>query len=408
MIPEHFNWIAGEWKPAASELYFECSAVRDAKTPAERWPRSSASDFDAASEACAYAAARWSSRGRDERRALLMRVADELERRTQDVVSLAQALGLREDEFAPRHADELYRLREALELLAAGRDAQGVGFFQAHWSDLAGGLLLRAASGLVAGQTLVVLADAHLPLAGELIASACEAAGLPRGVIALLHDDTDSVLNAAAHSAGLAWLRFKGHERRLDTLRERFASRQAPNWTSWPVRARSQVVLEHAHVEHEVALAVEQSIGRAATLSAQFPGQTARVLCHQRLFSRFSEELLARLESSPDAQHPLPAIEADLDEHVRGAWELGLDEGATPLCGWEAPASRNGRQRSTADSLAQEPAPDQSRPRRGWPVVFTNVDARSRLAALTRPAPVLSLIRVPSDEVARELARRLD
>jgi aldehyde dehydrogenase (NAD+) len=385
---EHLDWIGGEWRAAAGELFFERALRRGESPVPERWPRSGSGDVHAALDACAHAAPRWSSRTRGERLALLVAATEALERDLEAVPRIASALGLRDDELAPRHADELYRTREALELLADGPHAEGVGFFQAHWSDLAAGLLTRLAPKLAAGQTAIVLGDPHLPCAAELVARAFEAAGLPRGVMALLHDDTDATLHAAATSAGLAWLRLKAHDQRLDTLRARWRGRDVSHWTCWPVRARSRVVAGDADASLEAELVIEQSLARSTTLSAQFPGQTARVLCHQRLFSKLGEELLARLESSPDARAPLPAIEADLDAYVGDAWELGLDEGATPLAGWGGDGSAHGSG--------------------AWPCLFTNVEPRSRLAALTRPAPVLRLIRVPSDEVGRELARELD
>jgi acyl-CoA reductase-like NAD-dependent aldehyde dehydrogenase len=162
--------------------------------------------------------------------------------------------------------------------------------------------------------------------------------------------------------------------------------------TLWPVRCGSHVLADDAEPDAEAALAVEQSIARGATLSAQFPGRTARILCPERLFSKFTEALLARLATSPDAREPLPAIEPDLAAYVRSAWELGLDEGATPLAGWEdAPATRE---------LGGEASS------RSWPCVFTNVESHIRLCRLTRPAPVLRLIRVPSAEVGRALAEQ--
>jgi len=47
-------------------------------------------------------------------------------------------------------------------------------------------------------------------------------------------------------------------------------------------------------------------------------------------------------------------------------------------------------------------------PRALQPVVFTNVEAFHRLARLSRPAPLLGLMRAPSDETAAEQAAELD
>ena len=128
------------------------------------------------------------------------------------------------------------------------------------------------------------------------------------------------------------------------------------------------------------------------------------MVCHQRLFSRFSEELLQCLEAAQDAQRPVPAIDGDLPGHVRGAWALGLDEGASPILGGE-PLSRP----AAPVDAARGGGSQGSRP--PWalsPTVFTNVDPGLRLAGLGRPAPVLSLIRGASDEDVRELVLELE
>jgi acyl-CoA reductase-like NAD-dependent aldehyde dehydrogenase len=392
---EHRNWIAGEWRAAASGLTFEYG--RGAER--ERWPRSNADDVRAAIESCAYAAPRWSAMHREERRRLLARAAHKLEAAHEVAGALAAALGLDDDEFTPRHASEIYHLHENIELLREGEALEGVGVFQAHWSDFVGGLASRLAARLLAGQTALLVADPRLPLAAQAVCAAFEQADLPRGVVALLHDDGDATLQAALSTPGLAWARLRDHEQRLQRLRERSRARADASFAFWPLRNRSHSVPADADIGAQVALVAEQSLGRSATLGGQTPGQIARILCPEKLFSRLCEELLAHLEASPDVRRPVPAIDADLIEYVRGAWALGLDEGATPLIGWES--ARPGPERTGA-------GPGPAHATAAIPRLFVNVEARSRLARLRRPAPVLALIRVAGDEAGHELARELD
>ncbi|MCC7011558.1 MAG: aldehyde dehydrogenase family protein [Planctomycetes bacterium] len=384
---EHLNWIGERWCAADAGATYELGARIGGP---ECWPRSRAADVRAALRANATAADGWSALARARRWELLARIADAL-----DFEALARELepdlGLDAGEARARCEEDVFRFREALELLRDGEPASGVGVFRAHWSDFVGGLAMRVAPHLLAGQAVLVLSDPRLPRAAEALARACERAALPAGVITLLHDDGSECGDCALESAGLAFVRWKERDERLDELVSRHAVRVETSWQLWRATNATTVVESSADPALEALRVVESFCGRSSTLSGQHPGAIARVLCHERLFSRFTEELLGRLETAPDVRHAVPALDADLDDHLRRAWSLGLDEGATPIFG-SAPSDRG-------DS-------DVSRGACG--IVFTNVDPRSGLARLTRPAPVLGLIRVASDSRARELQRELD
>ena len=400
-MSEPANLLGGRWEAAADGRTFRVHPRRAPFGPPETWPRSGAEDALWAVGAAREAAAGWSELPRGARRERLVVLADRLEARGDLADLLARALGLEEDELAARHAEELFRLREGLELLAEGVDCPGAGVFQAHWSDFAGGLAARLAARLVAGATAVVVADPALPHAPLALARAAREAELPAGVVNVLFDDVGAALREALGFPGLAWARLRGPWRALKRLRQHTGPFPA-QWRVWPVTNATHRIAEDADPAAEAALVLEKAIARSSTLSGQLPGQVGRVVCHQRLFSRFSEELLRSLEAAPDARRPVPAIDGDLPEHVRRAWALGLDEGATPIFGGEPPG------RPAAPAGEPDGEPGGRAPRAVPPVVFTNVEPGQRLARLGRPAPVLTLIRAASDEAARELARKLD
>lgn len=312
----------------------------------------------------------------------LARLADELDAEIGDGADLAGALGLEPAELAPRLDEDRYRLREALEMLDATGGSGGVGIFQAHWSDFAHPLAARVAARLAAGAAAVVLGDPRLPRAAEALARALERVDLPVGLVALLHDDGGETLARAFESSGLAWARLKALDEELERAAGARGARPIPV-AAWPVRNASMSVARDADPAASAALAVERAIGRSATLSGQLPGQVARLFVHPRLFSRFSEELLARLAAAPDAARPVPPLDSDLGDHVRAAALLGIDEGATLLV-----EDRGGGARRGGHAAARAIGPH----------VFTNVDAAGRLVRLRRPAPVLALIRATADE----------
>jgi len=378
------NWVGDGWARAERGLEFE---VGGRTGGGERWPRSGPEDARRALEVAARSGAAWRSLGRARRVEELRRVAQALETGAVSA-ALAPDLGLESDELRGRIDEELFRFREALELLVEGPEDAGVGVFLAHWSDLVGGLGARVARSLAAGRTLLVRSDRRLPRAALLLAQAFERAQVAAGPLCVLHGDQPDLDQALATQPLVRFVRVRETDSVLTRWRARAASRHETIWEFWRVSNATLIVADGADPRAAAADCVERFIGRSTTLSGQFPGSIARVLCPERLFSRFTEELLASLERRADARRPVPALDADLTDHLAHAWALGLDEGATPLRG-EDPLGRAG---------GAGPAG----------LVFTNVAPRLGLARLTRPAPVLALVRVPSGVEAAEHQREHD
>lgn len=389
---EHHNWIAGGWRSAQDERWY--AGPRTALAPhAERldhrWPDSGERDVQSAVEAAGAAAPVWFARSRAERWEHVERLAQALVREC-DVASLAEELGLDAQEFAPWQSEHELRLMEALELHREGLEAPGVVAFGAHWSDGAAMLLARLGARLISGQTAIVLVDSRTPHAGEALARALETSTLPSGVVNIVHAQAREARDALLSTPGLALVRWKAPQHELEQLSQRFAARVGPHWEWWRCANRSVVVCERDNLEESARSIAEQSFSRAATLGGQLPGHVARVFCHQRSYSRLCEELRGRLLRDVAASRPCRALEEDLERHVLAQWTLGLDEGATAILG-AAPAAR-------AQAAAEAPAG----------IVFVNVDPAGALAQASRPAPVLSLVRVASDEEGRGLAEDLD
>ncbi len=389
---EHHNWIAGNWRSAKDERWF--AGVRTMLASGvdaldHRWPDCGAPDVQAAIEAAGAAAPSWLAIGRVTRHEHLSRLAHALVREC-DVAAIADELSLDGSEYAPWRSEHELRLFEALEFHRDGFEGSGVLAFGAHWSDGAAGLLARLIARLASGQTVVVLADPRTPHAAEALARALETSTLPSGVVNVLHARSHEARDALLSTPGLAGARWKAPQHELEQLAQRFAARASSSWEWWRCANRSLVVCERDNPEEAAQSIAEQSLARAATLGGQLPGHVARVFCHQRGYSRLCEELRRRLARDQAASRPCRALEADIERHVLAQWTLGLDEGATAILG-APPAAR---------AHATELAPAG--------IVFVNVDPAGALCRASRPAPVLSLVRVASDEEGRALARELD
>ena len=394
-IEEHTNWVAGRAQGPAEGHLFERVSHLAGGEPTGRWPRSTAEDLAEALEQTAAAAGDWRRRPRAERAALLRGLPAAIARQRDLAGSLGRALGLEVHELSSRLDADLLELARSLSANSAGagegpgdpghgRGPQaagepGTGLFVAHWSDLVGGLAAGVCARLLDGAGVCVVSDPHLPEAAQALAGAL-AEVLGPGPWSIVHTDLAGPLAAATRWDSLAWIRWRAPSEVLRAARAERGTRPA-TWELLPVVNASYVIPEAADPAAEAALVVRQALGRSSTLSGQFPGQVGRIYCHQRLFSRFSLQLLHLLEDAPD--QPVPLVEDDLFEHVRRAWTIGLDEGATPIFG--GPPVR-----CTPLTLA--------------PLVFTNVDVAGGLVDLERPAPILGLCRVASDAEGRRLA----
>lgn len=443
--PERANWISGSWRPASAGQGFSVDSLVAPFGPRGDWPRSTAADVDLALAAGHSPASEWARMGSRERAELLTAALDRLEEAQGLAEALSAGLGLDPVEARELLHEDFLRGREGLELVreSSAPTGAGLGIFQAHWSDLAGSLLGRLAARLLGGSTAVVLADPRLPEAAEAVARALEAAGLPPGVANLVFDDGLTCLRAALGSPGLAWVRLRGLREDLDQLSAMWQpgafGAGLTQWTMWPLSSSVLVVASASDPAAEAQRVVERGLSPSATLCGQLPDRIGRVLCHQRQLSRFTEELLARLEERADIERPRPLVEPRLLDWLGEAWALGLDEGAAPILG-EAPIEgvrrpsqargqpaqatpgpaagtgmeAGGRPSDEGEgerSLGEQSAGERGGgrpPRSASPVVFTNVEAGGRLLRLERPAPLLRLVRVASDDEAHALRRALE
>lgn len=245
-----------------------------------------------------------------------------------------------------------------------------------HASELALAPAARAAAHLARGERVLLLAPAALPALGEAWSAWAVATS---AALAVVPDDELGLLREALGAPQLVRFEASGPPARIEVLQEWCAA--APRTVSVELRVlRNTSLVVRAGDDPEAAAreAAQRAFGRVRALSGQRAGALGRVVCHERVLSRFTAALLSAIEALPGP--PLALLERATREHLAAARALGLDEGATPL-------------------LSE---PDLTR------LVFTNVDARLELARLARCAPLLCLVRAGDDEEGRALAQRLD
>ncbi len=211
-----------------------------------------------------------------------------------------------------------------------------------HWSDLADRPLERLASAFAAGRSVLWLGDEHLPEVPALVVGALARGGLDGGALALLHAPDPGLLKGVDGSPqrgpGVAWVG-PGHD-----------------------------------LEAAAAHCVSAAFGDLPALGGRRSGSLERVVADRRVFSAFTEALLAELEDF--GAELLEPLDGEARRELEGAVERMLDLGATPILG--------------ADG--------------GWrPAVLTNVElhvpTRTGAAGAGVPMLVLSRGSAPSDAV---------
>jgi acyl-CoA reductase-like NAD-dependent aldehyde dehydrogenase len=459
LVEAYVNSIGGEPRAAESRAVFEVSgpasaasgalSSRPGRPPARSlgtWPRSGSADVAAAVEAALSSAESWRSLGSERRRAIVARAAEELAREPDPKGLFAARIGADPSEVSPHGRGIPAHLAPALDDPAAAvanpRAAEpGLLLFAPAWCELYESPALSLFSALLLGRTVVFMSDPHAPMIADAFAAALDRAGLPRGVLSVVHDDGDDALRAAFAGGAATWVVGSGYPGRVRRL-EKLASCGPPADFGAGVRATARcfaelrilrsrtLVLDSGHdLDARADEVARHAFGRSATLSGQLAGQIARVVCPERRFSKFTETLLARLRSSADVLRPIPLVERASVDLLRRVRFLGLDENATLIFdGGDALANRSaGAPSSPAVAETRSPAPESTSraPESSTrtpesasrtlgedailsPTVFTNVEERMRISSFGRPIPVLCLLRAGTDEDARAIAGRLD
>jgi acyl-CoA reductase-like NAD-dependent aldehyde dehydrogenase len=349
------NWVDGEWRPAARSAWTRMLVGGEE----ESWPQSDLADVTAANGAAARASVRWSSFASAERHACAVALTEALESNSDLAPRLAARFGLTPADCAP-HLRGL--VDEARAALARTPDARpGVAWHAPDWRELLRASGLELALELAAGRAVVLVADPRMPELAEVLARAAESAGVPAGVVNLLHgarrELLASGLGVAARLSASGSVEFMAELRRVEgTFEARLRALRA---------GTLEVDREHA-LEERVEDVVTRAFGASATFGGQLPGSLARVFCPAKSFSSFTELLLERLAGFGAL---VPRIDAEAATHARAAFELGLDEGATCIAGGDG------------EGLLF-PA-----------TVFTNVEPYMESAKRQEPLPVLCLLR---------------
>jgi aldehyde dehydrogenase (NAD+) len=356
-IRTYRNYIGGEWVEAASDELNEDRNPADTNEVLGRFPRSTPADVRRAIDAAVAASREWRHAGAAARSTVLDKAAQIMERRAQEIgraltleegKTLAEGVGetlrgaaiLRYFAGEPwRPTGETYGSANPSTFLFSERVPLGVVGVITPWNFPVAIPVWKLAPCLAYGNTAVFKPAELTPLTAHLVVEVFEEAGLPRGVLNLVHGPGAVVGEELARNAAVNGVTFTGSGPVGRALYATATARGAK--VQLELGGKNAVVVA---ADADLTQAVELTLSGAMKSTGQKCTATSRVIVEEPLLGPFSEALVARagaVRVGPgiDADSYLgPLVSAERRDAVLDYIGVGEREGARLLAGGAAPA----------------------------------------------------------------------
>ena len=235
---------------------------------------------------------------------------------------------------------------------------------------------------LLCGNTVVFKPASDTPATATLLVEILMEAGVPAGVVNIVHGGGGEVGNAIVGHDDVDLVSFTGSTAVGKKISE-MASRTLKRVSLELGGKNAQIVMDDA----DIALAIDGVLWGAFGTTGQRCTATSRLLLHDRIHDKFMSGLVQRVKNlrlgdglDPETQVG-PCVNEAQRNIVQEYVEIGNREGAKPVCGGTV---------ATGGALSK-----------GWfyePTIFTDVKPSMRIAKEEIFGPVLSVIKIRSME----------
>ncbi len=345
------NLIDGELRPAASGGWLDVYAPATGQVYA-RLPDSDERDVNAATEAAHRAFPAWNALGREGRSTALLRLAqlieDDLEGFAHDEsrdngkplalarqVDIPRAIAnLRFFATAILHFTSEAHLMDDVAVNHTDRQPFGVAGCISPWNLPLYLFTWKIAPALAAGNCVVAKPSEVTPLTAHRMSTLCRAAGIPPGVLNIVHGLGPKVGAAITAHPGIPAISFTGGTRTGAEI----ARVAAPMFKKLSLELGGKnPVLVFADCDFDEML--DTTVRSSFTNQGQICLCGSRILIERSLYARFRDAFVERVRAlrvgDPNApESDLGAVVSrDHMEKVLGCIELARNEGGTVLCG---------------------------------------------------------------------------
>ncbi len=403
------NYIGGEWVDATGEDTFDTVNPANGETLGT-FPRSSDADVDRAVEAAKEAFESWRLVPAPKRAEILFRVAQRFIDRKDELTELTvREMGKVRAEAGGDVQEAIdmtfYMAGEGRRLFGQTTPSEMLDKFQMSVRQPVGvvGAITpwnfpiaipswKIAPALVCGDTVVFKPARDTPMLGERFVEIFEEAGLPPGVLNIVHGGGESVGERLVKHPDVPLISLTGSRE----VGIRTAENGAP-------------LLKHIHLElggknaiivmddADLDLAVDGIIWSAFGTSGQRCTAASRVIAGQSVYDALSSKLVERaemlrlgdgLEESTDVG---PVVNRSALAKIHSYTEIGVDEGAKLLTGGEV-ATENGLDKGSFYR----------------PTIFGEVEPGMRIAQEEIFGPTVALIRATDVDEAIRVANGIE
>jgi alpha-ketoglutaric semialdehyde dehydrogenase len=410
MADEHRNYVGGTWVPAASGETFPSRNPANRDEVLGSFPRSAAEDVDRAVRAAGDAYEGWMRTPVPRRADYVLRAGLLLEQRKEELSELmTREMGktLKESRADVQEGIDFcfYMAGEGRRFFGHTIPAElpskfsmtvrhpiGVVGLITPWNFPIAIPLWKIAPAVVAGCTSVFKPAEDTPLLATLLVQVFEEAGLPPGVLNLVHGMGEEAGEPIVQHPGVRAVSFTGS---LEVGRH-------INETCGRLMKRCSLELGSKNVlivmpDADLRLAVEASAWGAFATSGQRCTATSRLVVHDDVRPEFTERLLDRVKRMKvgDGLDPevelAPVINEEQKERVLSYIGVGKEEGATVLTGGE---ELTGDGYDKGNFIA--------------PTVFDDMTPDMRIAREEIFGPVTGILRTDDVEEAIRIANSVD
>jgi acyl-CoA reductase-like NAD-dependent aldehyde dehydrogenase len=403
------NYIGGEWVDAAGTETFESTNPATGETIGA-FPRSTEGDVDRAVEAAKSAYERWRLLPAPKRAEILFRVGQRFIDRKDELTELmVQEMGKVRAEAGGDVQEAIdmtfYMAGEGRRLFGHTTPSEMPDKFQMSvrmpvgvvgaitpWNFPIAIPSWKIAPALVCGDTVVFKPARDTPMLGERFVEIFEEAGLPPGVLNIVHGGGETVGERLVKHSDVPLISLTGSRE----VGVRTMENGAP-------------LLKHIHLElggknaiivmddADVELAVDGILWSAFGTSGQRCTAASRVIASGKVYEALQSRLVERAEklrlgSGLEADTDVgPVINRSALEKIHSYTEIGKDEGAKLLTGGEV-ATENGLDKGFFYR----------------PTVFADVDPGMRIAQEEIFGPTTALIRATDVDEAIRIANGIE
>lgn len=405
MAKEFKNYINGEWRASSTGKTFENRNPANWDEVLGTFPLSGEKDVDEAAAAALAAFKSWRLVPAPERGDIIRRAGDIMARRKNELARvMTREMGKTFTETkgdAQEGIDTAYycategrrlfgintpsELRNKLNL--SFRVPVGVCGLITPWNFPMAIPTWNIFPGLVAGNTFVFKPAEDTPETATLLVEILEEAGLPKGVLNLVHGQGEVVGKAITEHSAIQAVSFTGSTATGELVAQSCGKRTKHVCLEMGGK-NAEIVMDDADLD----LAIEGALWGAFGTTGQRCTATSRLILHESIHDEFVTRLIAEAkklrvgDGLEETTHVGPVINEKQRKNIEKYVKIGKDEGANCVLGGE---------------IAKGGALD-----KGWfflPTIFTGVTPTMRIATEEIFGPVLSILKCKSLEEAIEI-----